>query len=181
MRRCDWIGSDEELKYHDNEWGKPVYDDYILFEFLILEGMQAGLSWNTVLKKRESMRKAFDNFNPNKLIKYDDKKINMLMKNPEIIRHRLKLESLRQNAICFLKIQREYGSFSLYIWSFTNRKTIVNNIKSKKDMPVVSVEAIEMSKALKKAGFKFVGPTICYAYMQAVGLVNDHINTCEFK
>ena len=172
---------EEEVYYHDNEWGKPVHDDAVLFEFLILEGMQAGLSWKIVLKRRKTMREAFDNFDPHKLAKYDDKKIDQLMTNPGVIRHRLKLEALKQNAISFLEVQKEYGSFSKFIWSFTDNKTIVNSIESLVDIPIVSPEAQEMSKALKKRGFKFCGPTICYAYMQAIGLVNDHMNWCDFK
>jgi len=155
MRRCDWMTCEEEVYYHDNEWGKPVHDDSVLFEFLILEGMQAGLSWSIVLKRRESMRRAFDSFNVHKLIKYDEKKIDELMNNPGVIRHRLKLEALRQNAKCFLEVQKEYGSFSKFIWSFTDGKTIVNSLEKIEDIPIVSPEAIAVSKALKKRGFKF--------------------------
>lgn len=181
MKKCDWMKSEEMIKYHDEEWGKPVYDDKILFEFLVLEGMQAGLTWSTVLKRRESMREAFDNFDPNIIKNYDEKKIEELMQNAGVIRNRLKLESLANNAKCFLEVQKEHGSFSNYLWGFVNNKVIVNDIKNSKDMPIVSLEAKQLSQSLKKKGFKYVGPTICYAYMQAVGLVDDHLNTCEFK
>ena len=167
--------------YHDEEWGKPVHDDDVLFEFLILEGMQAGLSWSTILKRRETMRQAFDNFNPQIIKDYDDIKIASLMTNDGVIKNRLKLNALVTNARCFLEVQKEYGSFSEYLWGFVNNETIINAITSMKDTPVVSKESKALSKSLVKKGFKFVGPTICYAYMQAVGLVDDHINSCPCK
>jgi len=181
MKRCDWPSNELNIKYHDEEWGKPVYDDHVLFEFLILEGMQAGLSWDIVLKRRETMRAAFDNFDLKKLSEYNEEKVEQLMKNKGVIRHRLKLQALKINADCFLEVQKEYGSFSDYLWEFVDHKPIVNSIESSNDIPVVSKEAEELSKSLRKRGFKFVGPTICYAYMQAMGLVNDHLNGCEFK
>lgn len=181
MEKCNWMQSAEMIKYHDEEWGKPVYDDKTLFEFLILEGMQAGLTWSTILKRRETMREAFDNFDPYKIINYDNLKIEELMQNEGVIRNRLKLESLANNAKCFLEVKKEYGSFSNYLWGFVNNRTIVNDIKSIEDMPVVSPESKQLSSSLIKRGFKYVGPTICYAYMQAVGLVDDHLNTCVFK
>jgi len=175
------MSCEEEISYHDSQWGKPVYDDAILFEFLILEGMQAGLSWSTILKRRESMRQAFDHFDPYELAQYDDKKVAELMKNPGVIRHRSKLESLKINATCFLAVQKEFGSFSHFIWRFVNHHPIINDLEKPEDRPIVSTEAIAMSQSLKKSGFKFVGPTMCYAYMQAMGLVNDHLNGCPFK
>ena len=181
MKKCDWMTSEEMIVYHDQEWGKPVHDDAILFEFLILEGMQAGLSWSTILKRRETMREAFDNFNPHSIKEYDDKKVASLMSNNGVIKNRLKLQALAVNARCFLEVQREYGNFSKYLWGFVNNKTIVNDIETVKDTPVVTEESIALSKSLVSKGFKFVGPTICYAYMQAVGLVDDHINSCPFK
>lgn len=181
MKRCDCPSNELNIEYHDKEWGKPVYDDNILFEFLILEGMQAGLSWDIVLKRRETMRKAFDNFDPIKLKDYDEYKVEQLMKNEGVIRHRLKLQALKINADCFLEVQKEYGSFSKYLWEFVDNNPIVNSIEKTEDLPVVSKEAETLSKLLRKRGFKFVGPTICYAYMQAMGLVNDHLNSCEFK
>jgi len=181
MSRCEWMNSEDENKYHDNEWGKPVYDDDILFEFLILEGMQAGLSWSTILKRRETMRQAFDHFNPQKLAEYDHQKVAEFMKNPGVIRNRLKLTALKINATCFLEVQKEYGSFSQFIWNFVNHRPIINDLEKSDERLIVSSEAEAMSQSLKKRGFKFVGPTICYAYMQAMGLVNDHLNGCPFK
>jgi len=176
--RCKWAEHESMTKYHDEEWGIPSHDDRHLFEMMILEGAQAGLSWSTILKRRETYRKAFDNFNPEKISKYNKKKFNMLMKDPGIIRNRLKIEAAIINAKKFLEIKKEFGSFDKYIWSFVNHKPIVNNFKSLKDLPQNTEISDKMSKDLKKRGFKFVGSTICYAFMQAVGMVNDHTLGC---
>ena len=176
---CEWCGDDPlYVKYHDEEWGVPVHDDTKHFEMIVLDGAQAGLSWLTVLRKRENYRKAFDKFNPKKVAKYDEKKIEELLNNPGIIRNKLKVRSAVTNAQAFLQIQKEFGSFDKYIWQFVNGKTIVNKWKSLKELPATSKESDAMSKDLKKRGFKFVGSTICYAYMQAAGLVNDHVIGC---
>ncbi len=178
-RRCEWCGTDPlYVKYHDEEWGVPVHDDIKHFEMIILDGAQAGLSWLTVLRKRKNYRKAFDNFDPEKVAQYDEKKIEELLKNPGIIRNKLKVRSAVTNAQAFLKVQKEFGSFDNYIWQFVHNKTIVNKWKSLKEVPATSKESDAMSKDLKKLGFKFVGSTICYAYMQAAGMVNDHIVSC---
>ena len=177
--RCGWAdGSALMREYHDREWGLPVHDDRTLFEFLILEGSQAGLSWETVLKKRGNYRKAFDNFDPVKMSRYTQKKLDRLREDPGIIRNRLKIESAKRNAKAFLKIQKEFGSFDNYIWRFVGGKPIRNKFKSWKDIPAITPEAEAMSKDLKKRGFNFIGPTICYAFMQAVGMVNDHVIDC---
>ena len=177
--RCQWcVGDELYQEYHDKEWGKPTYDDAILFEFIILESFQAGLSWITILKKRENFRNAFDNFNYKKIANYDEKKIAELMQNAGIIRSELKIKSAISNAKAFLKIQQEFGSFSKYIWNFTNGKPIVNHPKTVIDVPATTILSESISKDLKKRGFKFVGPTIVYAYMQAVGIVNDHVADC---
>ena len=177
--RCQWcVGDKLYQEYHDKEWGKPIYDDAILFEFIILESFQAGLSWITILKKRENFRNAFDNFNYKKIANYDEKKIAELMQNAGIIRSELKIKSGISNAKAFLKIQQEFGSFSKYIWNFTNGKPIVNHPKTVIDVPATTILSESISKDLKKCGFKFVGPTIIYAYMQAVGIVNDHVADC---
>ena len=179
MNVCPWaLASDMEERYHDTEWGVPVHDDRLLFEFLILEGAQAGLSWSTVLKKREGYRKAFDNFDIHKVANYTGQKQLELQNNPEIIRNKLKISSAVTNALAVIAIQKQYGSFDSYIWSFVNGKTIKNAWQTMQDVPANSPESDVMSKSLKKAGFKFVGTTICYAYMQAVGMVNDHLVTC---
>ena len=177
--RCPWP-SDNELmiRYHDTEWGVPLHDDRKLFELLMLDNAQAGLSWQTVLNKRENYRKAFDNFEPAKIARYDKRKIASLLKNPGIIRNRLKVESAVTNARAFLEIQKEFGSFDAYIWQFVDGKTIRNHCKTLKDIPVTSPESDAMSKDLKKRGFKFVGSTICYAFMQSAGLVNDNLTCC---
>ncbi len=164
--------------YHDLEWGVPVHDDRKLFEMLILEGAQAGLSWITILRKRDNYRKAFDNFNVNKIAKYDKKKINQLLNNEGIIRNRLKIAATIINAQLFLEVQKEFGSFDTYIWQFVGGKPIVNTRKSIKEIPPTTPESDTISKDLKKRGFKFVGSTICYAFMQAVGMVNDHTADC---
>jgi len=179
MKRCSWGDSDPEyVKYHDKEWGVPLHNDRKLFEFLILEGAQAGLNWLTVLKKRPNYRKAFDKFDAKKIAKYDKKKFNSLMKDAGIIRNRLKINSAIQNAKAFLEIQKEFGSFDKYIWSFVNNKQKVNKFKSIKQIPALTKESDAMSKDLKKRGFNFVGSTICYAFMQATGMVNDHDVSC---
>ena len=179
-KRCDWTNntSDLEIKYHDKEWGIPIFDDRLLFEFLILEGAQAGLSWSTILHKRENYRKAFDNFDAKKIIKYDSKKIEELLQNKGIVRNKLKVNSVITNAKIFLEVQKEFGSFSNYIWSFVDGKPIINTWKSKEDVPAKTNISDIMSKTMKKRGFKFIGSTICYAYMQAVGMVNDHTIDC---
>lgn len=177
--RCPWAGNDDLMvDYHDKEWGFPVYDDRVLFEFIILEGCQAGLSWSTVLKKRENYRKAFDNFDAVKIARYRQKKIDTLLNNPGIIRNKLKVNAAVKNARGFLDIQKEFGSFAKYIWSFTENKPIVNKWKTLKEMPAETELAKTISKDLKKRGFSFVGPTIIYSFMQAVGIVNDHLISC---
>lgn len=177
--RCLWARDDPLLiKYHDQEWGVPLHDDTQLFEFLILEGAQAGLSWITVLRKRDNYRKAFDNFDPVKIANYDEKKIEELRNNPGIIRNRLKIQATVTNARAVLDIQNEFGSFDTYIWGFVDGRTIQNKWKRLEEIPSSTPESEAMSKDLKKRGFKFVGPTICYAFMQAVGMVNDHVMGC---
>jgi DNA-3-methyladenine glycosylase I len=179
IKRCEWAGSDPLYQeYHDTEWGVPLFDDRRLFEFLILEGAQAGLSWSTILRKRENYRKAFDNFDAAKIAQYQKTKINELLADPGIIRNRLKINATVQNGRAFLEIQKEYGSFRDYIWQFTGGKPIVNSWKSLKEIPAKTAESDAMSKDLKKHGFSFVGSTICYAFMQAVGMVNDHVVNC---
>ena len=177
--RCEWI-PDNPLyrKYHDKEWGVPVHDDRKLFEFLILEGMQAGLSWSTILNKRENFRAAFDNFEARKIAEYDDKKIEELISNKGIIRNRRKIEAAIKNARAFLDITKEFGSFDSYIWQFVGGEPKKNSWKSVKDIPAKTSESEAMSKDLSRRGFKFIGPTICYAFMQAVGVVNDHTVDC---
>lgn len=178
-KRCSWCGEDPlYVKYHDTEWGTPVYDDDKLFEFLILETFQAGLSWITVLRKRENFRKAFDQFNYQKIAKYDDKKYMELLQNAGIIRNKLKIKATISNAISFMEIQKEFGSFSRYIWGFVNHKPIVNHYKNLNEIPATTELSDKLSKDLKKRGFKFVGSTVIYAHMQATGMVNDHIVDC---
>ena len=178
-KRCFWV-SDDELytKYHDEEWGVPVYDDHTLFEFLILETFQAGLSWITVLKKRENFRKAFDNFDYKKISDYSEKKYEELLSNEGIIRNKLKIKATISNAKAFMKIQEEYGSYSNYYWAFVNGKPIQNGFKTKTEVPATTDLSDKISKDLKKKGFKFVGSTVIYAYMQATGMVNDHTTDC---
>ena len=177
--RCQWAGNDPLYqKYHDEEWGVPVHNDQKLFEMLILEGAQAGLSWITILRKRENYRKAFSNFDAKKIAKYDSKKVEQLLLNEGIVRNKLKIASTIQNAKLFLELQKEFGSFDKYIWQFTAGKPVKNNWKSLKEIPPKTKESDAMSKDLKKRGFKFVGSTICYAFMQAVGMVNDHTVDC---
>jgi DNA-3-methyladenine glycosylase I len=179
-KRCPWGDSEEKLllDYHDREWGVPVHDDNKLFEMLVLEGAQAGLNWVTILRKREGYRRAFAGFDPKKVAAFNSKKVSKLLEDPAIIRNRRKVESAVDNAKALLKIQKEFGSFDKYIWSFVGGKPIGNKWKRLSDVPVVTPEAERMSKDLKKRGFRFVGPTICYAYMQAVGMVNDHLVEC---
>ncbi|QSE98025.1 DNA-3-methyladenine glycosylase I [Fulvivirga lutea] len=180
MNRCDWAEGqfEEYVKYHDEEWGVPVHDDQTHFEFLILEGAQAGLSWATVLKKRDGYRRAFANFDPKKVAKYDEDKIQELINNPEIIRNKLKIRGAVNNAQKFLEVQAEFGTFDKYIWQFVGGKPIVNHWRVMKDCPATTKESNALSKDLKKRGFKFVGSTVIYAHMQACGLVNDHLTTC---
>lgn len=178
-KRCDWVSNDPlYMAYHDHEWGIPVYDDRLLFEMICLEGAQAGLSWITILKKRDEYKRAFDNFSAEKIVVYDEKKVEELFNNPGIVRNKLKIKSVGTNAEAFLRIQQEYGSFSAYIWRFVEGKPIVNNWKNVREIPVSTPLSDRMSKQLKKDGFKFVGSTICYSFMQAVGMVNDHIVDC---
>ncbi|MCW7468471.1 DNA-3-methyladenine glycosylase I [Leptospira kanakyensis] len=177
--RCSWcLKFDQYIKYHDEEWGVPVHEDQIHFEFLILEGAQAGLSWSTILKKREGYRKVFANFDPIKVAKFTDKKLEKILLDPSIIRNRLKVYAAVNNAKRFLEIQKEFGSFDKYIWSFVNHKPIQNRRKSLKEVPATTKESDLLSKDLIKRGFKFVGSTVIYAHMQACGLVNDHIESC---
>lgn len=178
-KRCKWVNNSLIMvTYHDKEWGVPISDDRKLFEFLILEGAQAGLTWQTVLTKRENYRKAFNNFNARKIARYGAKDVKRLLTNSGIIRNRLKITAAIQNAKKFLEIKKEFGSFGAYIWQFVDNKPIQNKFKSLKDIPVTTKESDAMSKDLLKRGFKFVGPTICYAFMQAVGMANDHITDC---
>ncbi|KPU27188.1 DNA-3-methyladenine glycosylase [Caloranaerobacter sp. TR13] len=178
-KRCGWVTNDPiYVRYHDEEWGVPIHDDGKLFEFLVLETFQAGLSWITILKKRENFRKAFDNFDPVKISNYDENKIEELMKNKGIIRNRKKIEAVINNAKAFLKIQKEFGSFDKYLWQFVGNKPIVNSWTDEPLIPSKTELSEKISKDLKKRGFKFFGPTICYAHMQAVGMVNDHITNC---
>ncbi|MBK6604330.1 MAG: DNA-3-methyladenine glycosylase I [Leptospiraceae bacterium] len=177
--RCDWTGNDDLMnEYHDKEWGVPVHDDKNHFEFLILDTFQAGLTWKTILYRREGFRKAFADFDVEKVARFTEKKLEKLMQDTGIIRNRLKIWGSVQNAKSFIQIQKEFGSFDKYIWQFTNNKTIQNKFKTMKEMPATSKESDAMSKDMKKRGFTFVGSTICYAYMQAAGMVNDHLTTC---
>ncbi|MEH7385611.1 DNA-3-methyladenine glycosylase I [Bacillus sp. JJ1521] len=180
MNRCGWVNEDPlYINYHDDEWGVPVYDDRLLFEYLNLEGAQAGLSWYTILKKRENYRKAFDNFDPAKIIGYDEKKIEELLTNEGIVRNRLKINAVVTNAKVFFNVVEEFGSFHTYIWSFVDGKPIKNHFRTLDEVPATTEISDRLSKDLKKRGFKFVGSTICYAFMQATGMVNDHIMSCN--
>jgi DNA-3-methyladenine glycosylase I len=176
--RCPWAKGDEAIDYHDREWGVPVHDDRLLFEFLILEGAQAGLSWETILRKRDGYRAAFNAFDPSVVARYKTGKIKALLANPAIIRNRLKVESAIQNAKSFLTVQREFGTFDAYIWRFVGGKAKQNRWNALHDIPARTPESDAMSKDLKRRGFRFVGSTICYAFMQAVGMVNDHLVEC---
>lgn len=177
-QRCAWARDDLSIAYHDNEWGVPVHDDRDLFEFLILEGAQAGLSWTTILKKRTAYRKAFDRFNPRKVARYDEPKIAELLANAEIVRNRLKINAAVRNAQAFLMVQKEFGSFDRYIWEFVGGRPLQNRWRRLQDVPARTPQSDAMSKDLLKRGFTFVGSTICYAFMQATGMVNDHLVTC---
>jgi DNA-3-methyladenine glycosylase I len=176
--RCGWAQNDLAIAYHDAEWGVAAHDDRRLFEFLILEGAQAGLSWDTILRKRENYRKAFDNFDAERIAGYDEKKLSELLSNEGIVRNRLKIASAVQNAQSFLKIKEEFGSFDSYVWNFVEGKPIVNSRQNLQEIPAKTSESDAMSKDLKKRGFNFVGSTIMYAFMQACGLVNDHLVSC---
>lgn len=179
LKRCGWAdGSDLLQSYHDHEWGVEVHDDRTLFEFLVLEGAQAGLSWSTILRKREAYRNAFDNFDAGKVSRYSDKTVARLLANPDIIRNRLKINAAITNARAFLQVQREFGSFDRYIWQFVDGSPIRNSWKTMAEIPASTPTSVAMSRDLKKREFKFVGPTICYAFMQAVGMVNDHVVEC---
>jgi DNA-3-methyladenine glycosylase I len=178
LRRCTWASNSLSIRYHDEEWGVPVHDDRRLFEFLILEGAQAGLSWDTILQKRENYRAAFNGFDPERVAGYDRRRAQSLLRNPGIVRNRLKIASTVQNAKAFLTVREEFGSFDGYIWQFVGGKPLVNARRSLKHLPARTPQSDAMSKDLKKRGFNFVGSTICYAFMQAVGMVNDHVVEC---
>ena len=178
MKRCDWAKNDLAIDYHDKEWGVPLHDDRLLFEFLILEGAQAGLSWDTILAKRENYREAFDNFDPKKIAKYGDAKRDELLQNAGIVRNRLKIKSAIQNASAYIQVVDEFETFDKYIWSFVGGKPIKSNWKDMSEVPAKTEISDSMSKDLKKRGFNFVGSTICYALMQATGMVNDHVVSC---
>jgi DNA-3-methyladenine glycosylase I len=179
LKRCDWcLSSPLMMEYHDKEWGVPLHDDDKLFEFVVLDTFQAGLSWSTILNRRETFRKAFSGFNAVKISKYKEADIERLLNDPGIIRNKLKVNATVGNAKAFLAIQKEFGSFNAYIWQFTDGKTLQRKRKRIEDVPAQTPEAVNMSKQLSKRGFKFVGPTICYAFMQAAGMVNDHLHTC---
>lgn len=179
ITRCEWVWYDPLLiEYHDKEWGVPVHEDRLLFEFLVLDAFQAGLSWSIILKKRENFRRAFRDFDPFKIAKFDESKVDRLLQDSGIIRNKLKIQSAIANAKSFLEVRKEFGSFDKYIWQFVNYRTIENRWKSIKDLPANTEESDLMSKDLKKRGFRFVGSTICYAFMQAAGMVNDHVINC---
>jgi DNA-3-methyladenine glycosylase I len=177
-KRCTWASDDLSVAYHDTEWGVPVHDDRVLFEFLILEGAQAGLSWITILKKRAAYRAAFDRFDPRKVARYDEARIALLLANDGIVRNRLKIRAAVQNAQSFLAVEKEFGTFDQYIWQFTGGRPLQNRWKEHRQMPAKTAQSDAMSKDLAKRGFKFVGSTICYAFMQATGMVNDHLISC---
>ncbi len=179
--RCPWcLGSPEYQAYHDREWGRPVHDDRVLFEFLVLEGAQAGLSWSTILSKRENYRRVFAGFDPEKVVRFTSRRIQGLLENPGIVRNRLKVEGTVKNARAFLEVRKEFGSFDAFLWGFVGGSPIVNCRTSLSEVPSTSPESDRLSKALKKRGFTFVGSTIIYAFMQAVGIVDDHLVTCPF-
>ena len=179
--RCAWVKHEEEIEYHDKEWGTPSHDDAYMFEMLILEGFQAGLSWITILKKRENFRRAFDDFDYNIIKNYKEDKIEELLKDEGIIRNKLKVNSTVINAKAFIQVQKEYGSFSNYIWQFTDNKQIINHWKELKDFPAKTELSDKISKDMKKRGFKFVGSTIIYSFLQAVGIIDDHMINCPYK
>ncbi len=176
--RCKWPSNPLSIRYHDEEWGFPQHDDRVLFEFLLLEGAQAGLSWDTILQKRENYRAALDGFDPERIARYDRRKVQSLLRNPGIVRNRLKIASVIKNAKAFLSVRKEFGSFDRYIWQFTGGKPLVNTHTSNQSIPARTPVSDAMSEDLKKRGFNFVGSTICYAFMQAVGMVNDHAVEC---
>jgi DNA-3-methyladenine glycosylase I len=178
MKRCDWVSGDIHIKYHDTEWGVPLHEDRKLFEFLILDGMQSGLSWKIILNKRNSFKKAFDNFNPKKIAFYHRKDVDDLLLNEGIIRNKRKIESVINNASRFLEIKKEFGSFDSYVWSLVNYKTKKNRFSTWSEIPAFTEASKKMSDDMKKRGFTYVGPTVCYAFMQTVGMVNDHIVGC---
>src|SRR5262245_1505113 len=178
MRRCDWAKNELNIPYHDHEWGVPLHDDRRLFEFLILEGAQAGLSWDTILRKRDRYRQVFDNFDAGKIARYRDSKVEKLLADPGIIRNRLKITAAIENAKAFLATQKEFGSFDAYIWSFVNGRPLKNRWRLSAEVPAQTPESVAMCKDLLRRGFRFVGPTICYALMQATGMVNDHLADC---
>jgi len=177
-KRCAWAGNELSIRYHDEEWGVPVHDDRTLFEFLILEGAQAGLSWNTILNKRDNYRRAFDGFDPKRVARYDQRKLKQLLADAGIVRNKLKIAAAIENAKAFLRVQEEFGSFDRYIWQFVGGKPRLNQWRSVRQVPARTAESDAMSKDLQRRGFKFVGSTICYAFMQAVGMVNDHSVDC---
>jgi DNA-3-methyladenine glycosylase I len=177
-RRCSWPASELDIAYHDEEWGVPVHDDRVLFEFLVLEGAQAGLSWSTILRKRESYRKAFAGFDPRKVARFTAARVNQLMRDEGIVRNRLKIESTVTNARAFLAVQREFGSFERYVWGFVGGKPVRNSRTRLQSIPARTAASDALSKDLQRRGFRFVGSTICYAFMQAVGMVNDHLVSC---
>jgi DNA-3-methyladenine glycosylase I len=178
VHRCEWARTDLSVDYHDHEWGVPLHDDDSLFEFLVLEGAQAGLSWETILKKRDAYRKAFGGFDPRKVARYDARKRARLLEDKGIVRNRLKIDAAILNARQFLKVRKEFGSFDAYLWEFVGGRPKTNRFKSLQDVPARSPEGDALSADLKSRGFKFVGPTICYAFMQAIGMVNDHVVGC---
>ena len=178
MPRCAWATTEPAIPYHDKEWGVPVHDDRVLFEFLILEGAQAGLSWNTILKKRENYRKALDGFHPDKIARYNKRDVQRLLRNDGIVRNRLKIAATIENAKRFLGVRKEFGTFDAYLWTFVGGKPIQNRWRTLADVPARTAESDAMSQDLLRRGFKFVGSTICYAFMQAIGMVNDHLVTC---
>lgn len=179
--RCGWAKGEKDILYHDTEWGVPSHNDGYIFEMLILEGFQAGLSWNTILQKRENFKKAFDNFDYMKISEYDETKLNELLQNQGIIRNRLKINSTVTNARAFMKVQEEFGSFAKYIWNFTDEKRIINKWKELSEVPATSELSDKISKDLKKRGFKFVGSTIIYSFLQAIGIIDDHLMSCPYK
>ncbi|MGB9475942.1 MAG: DNA-3-methyladenine glycosylase I [Candidatus Udaeobacter sp.] len=178
MSRCPWATAEPNITYHDKEWGVPVHDDRVLFEFLTLEGAQAGLNWTTILKKRENYRKAFDGFRPERIARYNARDVRRLLRDAGIVRNRLKIAATIENAKIFLSVRKEFGSFDAYLWSFVGGKPIQNRWRRMANVPARTAESDEMSRDLQRRGFKFVGSTICYALMQAVGMVNDHLVTC---
>ena len=181
-QRCGWVTNDAQyIKYHDEEWGKPVFDDAVLFEFLVLESFQAGLSWLTILRKRENFRKAFDGFKYEKIARYKEDKIEALMQDAGIVRNRLKVLATINNAARFMEVQKEFGTFSNYIWGFVGHKPIENRFETLKEVPATTAVSDALAKDLKKRGFKFLGPTVVYAHMQATGMVNDHILECHCR